>query len=446
MKVITRFAPSPTGRLHVGNIRTALVNWLLAKSKNGTFILRIDDTDLERSKDFYVEAIKEDLLWLGITWDKTFSQSLRMEKYEVAKQRLIDSGRLYRCYETQEELALRKKNLLSRNLPPIYDRASLKLTKDQIASLESQGIKPHWRFLLNDSPISWVDGVKGEMHFDSGNLNDPILIRADGSMTYTLASVVDDIEFGITDIVRGDDHLSNSATHIQIFEALGALAPKFAHLSLLKSKDSEISKRLGGFDIKSLRDEGIEPMAIAAFLAKIGTSEAIQPHWDLKELIETFSIEKFSKSPITYDKVDLEKLNEKIVHGMSYEIVRERLETEKIPLIDRSFWELAKHNISNLKQINIWWEICNTVLYPGEDIDYSLTKVLATILPKEPWDQSTYDNWILAMNKVTNVKGKELFMSIRRALSGLESGPELRKLLTLIGYEKAFKRLNGIAA
>ena len=445
MKVITRFAPSPTGFLHVGNVRTAIINWLFARSAGGKFVLRIDDTDVERSESRYVEAIERDLQWLGLEWDELSFQSKRLEKYEEAKKKLIESGRLYPCYETQQELALKKKNLLSRNLPPIYDRASLRLTAARKEQYEKQGIKPHWRFLINDSAISWNDGIRGLMNFVPSNLSDPVLIRADGSMTYTLASVVDDIEFGITNIIRGEDHLSNSAVHVQIFEALDAKSPDLAHLSLLASKDQEVSKRLGGFDIYSLRQAGIEPMAINSFLAKIGTSDAVYPYQNMQDLIKSFALSKLGKSPSNYDQSELERLNAKLIHAMPYEIAKDRFKNEGLEDVGEEFWEVAKYNIKTLQEISLWWQICNTVLEPVP-MNHKLTKQAATVLPKEPWDINTWSIWIEEVKKTTKRSSKELFMSIRKALTGLDSGPELKTLLILLGYEKTFARLNGKSA
>ncbi|WHQ47053.1 MAG: glutamate--tRNA ligase [Candidatus Midichloria sp.] len=445
MKLITRFAPSPTGFLHVGNVRTALINWLFARSTGGKFILRIDDTDTERSETTYIEAIKRDLQWLGLEWDELFFQSERLEKYEAAKQKLIENGRLYPCYETQEELALKKKNLLSRNLPPIYDRASLKLTTSQKEQFEKQGIKPHWRFLISELAIAWNDGIKGPMSLVPGNLSDPVLIRADGSMTYTLASVVDDIEFGITNVIRGEDHLSNSAIHIQIFEALNARSPNLAHLSLLTSNEQEISKRLGGFDIYSLRQVGIEPMAINSFLTKIGTSDPIYPYQNMQDLIRNFVLSDLGKSPSNYDQRELEILNAKLIHAMPYKIAKKRFETEGLDDVGEEFWEITKHNIANIREISSWWQICNTILEPTA-MDYEITKKAATVLPKEPWNIDTWSTWIEEVKKITKKSGKELFIPIRKALTGLESGPELKTLLILLRYKKTFDRLNGKSA
>ncbi|AIF80872.1 glutamyl-tRNA ligase [endosymbiont of Acanthamoeba sp. UWC8] len=442
MSVITRFAPSPTGYLHVGNVRTAIVSWLFARSMGGKFILRIDDTDVERSKDEYTEAIKEDLKWLGLDWDRIEFQSNRVEKYEAVKERLIKEGRLYPCYETKEELEMKKKIMLNRNLPPIYDRASLKLSDEKKRELEEQGIKPHWRFLIDKEDIVWDDGVRGNLHFKAANISDPVLIRADGSMTYTIATVWDDIEFGITDIIRGEDHVTNSAIHIQIFKALGSTPPNFAHLSLLNSKSGEISKRIGGFDIRSLRESGIEPMAINSFLAKIGTSDPIEIKSSLEELIKDFSIKKFSKSPVNYDISELERLNTKLVHNLKYSEVKERLNGLNIGEVDESFWEAVKPNINTIKEVELWSKICREDITPTID-DKDFTASAAELLPEEEVTINTWDEWISKIKEKTGKSGKNLFMPLRKAITGMEHGPELKYILPLIGRDKIIARLGG---
>lgn len=442
MPVITRFAPSPTGLLHVGNIRTALINWLYSKSNLGKFILRIDDTDHERSKVEYVDAIKRDMEWLNINWDAIFFQSQRMERYELAKNKLIDDNRLYPCYETTEELAFKKKILLSRNLPPIYDRSALKLTREQINSFQAQNIKPHWRFLLKDEEIRWNDGIRGDISFLASNLSDPVLFRADGTMTYTLASVVDDIDFGITDIIRGEDHISNSATHIQIFESLKAIPPKFAHLSLISVKNQEISKRVGGFDIERLRNKGIESMAINSFLAKLGTSDPIQYRFTLEELINEFSLTKFSKAIANYDIAEVERINTKLIHNMPYNQIKNKLDDIGMQDCNMEFWEVIKHNLNTLQDVKIWWQICHVKLKPTI-IDLTFTKQISNLLPQGKWDIHTWDKWISDVKSTTKRTGKDLFVPIRLALTGQEHGPELKYLLPLLGSTKTYARLNG---
>lgn len=449
MPVITRFAPSPTGLLHVGNARTALINWLYTRSHNqdGKVILRIDDTDVERSKKEYELKIIEDLKWLGLDWDEKFNQSDRFDRYEEAKHHLIKTGRLYPCYETVEELALKRKIQLSNNMPPIYDRASLKLTDKQKAELEASGIKPHWRFLMKEGTINWNDKIRGEMSFNAANLSDPIIERADGTKTYTLCSVVDDIDYSITNIIRGEDHIANSATHIQIFEALDAPhIPTFAHLSLLTAKGAEISKRIGGFDIESLKAHGIEPMAINSMLAKMGTSDPIEYRMHIQELINEFSFKKFGKASVTYDIDDLKRLNSKIVRNLDYDDVKDRLNAKGMGDITKNFWDVVKRNINTVDEIQEWWIICNMKVEP-KIINLEFTTMSASLLPKGvEWDENTWNNWLTEVKKHTDLKNKELFSPIRLALTGLEHGPELKFLLPLIGYDKAFARLTGNAA
>lgn len=440
---ITRFAPSPTGLLHIGNCRTALIAWLMIRSLNGKFLLRIDDTDKTRSKREYEDGIKRDLEWLGLNWDSTFRQSERMSLYLEAKNKLIASGRLYPCYESQEELDIKGKNLIKQGLPPIYDRASLKLTDQKKRDLLSNGIEPHWRFLLAPDAISWHDMIRGNMQFKSEHITDPILFKADGSMTYTLASVVDDIESGITYIIRGEDHLTNSATHIQIFKALGAEhIPQLAHLSLMKSKTGEISKRLGGFDIASLRDQGIESMAINSFLAKIGTSDPIECYLDLNALLETFDIKKYSKAPINYDFTELQKLNSKLIHHMAFPIAKDRLDALDMPFADEKFWNAMHGNINIISDAKIWYSVCYEQIIKPQNLDQDFLNTAAHLLSKiELWDESIWDKWIDIIKTNTTKRGKDLFLPLRIALTGEESGPEMKLLLPIIGREKSIYRL-----
>lgn len=442
MRLLTRFAPSPTGLLHVGNVRTALVNWLYTHSKGGKFLLRIDDTDKERSRAEYVDAIKEDLSWLGLTWDSYFHQSERLHRYEAAKQTLLDKGRLYPCYETPEELEVKRKMQLGRGLPPIYDRAALTLTEAQKAEYEQQGKQPHWRFLLDKEPIAWVDEIRGETNFDPSKLSDPILIRADGSYLYMLPSVVDDIDEGVSHIIRGEDHVTNTAIQVQIFKALGATPPSFAHLPLVTSKEAGISKRTGGFDIQSLRAEGFEPMTINSFLCKLGTSQPIEAKASLRELADVFAISEFGRAPTHYDIADLERLNAKLLHSLSFKQVQEQLSALGLHDVDEAFWEAVKPNITKLKEVKEWWRICKTPLKP-EIEDKAFTVQASTWLPEGEWDETTWEHWVSIVKEHTGRKGKALFMPIRKALTAMEHGPELKQLLPLIGREKALKRLQG---
>ena len=415
MTVKTRFAPSPTGMLHVGNVRTALINWLFTKAHSGIFMLRMDDTDLLRSKPEYETGIKKDLEWLGLHWDEFAKQSERIARYEEVKQQFIADGRLYPCYETQEELDMKRKMLLNRGLPPIYDRSALKLTKAQHEEYLSKGLKPHYRFKLEDNLIEWEDLIRGHIQFQAKNLSDPIVIREDGSMTYILCSAIDDIDFGITHILRGEDHISNTAIGIQITQALDRTPPKIGHTSLLQSKSGEISKRLGGFDIHSLREAFIEPMAINSLLAKIGTSDSVEPIKNLDQLIEEFEIGKFSSSAVNYDFNDLLQLNHKLILNSSYEEMKSSLNKLDLP-IDHEFWQATYSNLNTINEIADWWKICNEEVTPiiaQENIEF--LEIARHLLPKEDWDLSTWDDWVKKIKEKTGRQGKQLFMPIRLA-------------------------------
>jgi glutamyl-tRNA synthetase len=437
MSLITRFAPSPTGLLHIGNVRTALTAWSLAQKESGKFILRIDDTDKIRSEETFVEAIKEDLTWLGISWDQTFKQSERINRYQEAKEILIAAGRLYPCYESQEELDIKRKNQLKLGLPPIYDRAALKLTDQDKKRLENLGIKPHWRFLLEPGLIKWDDLIRGPIEFNSEKLTDPILFKEDGSMTYTLASVVDDLDFNISHIIRGEDHLTNSATHLQIFKALAAIKlPSLGHLSLMVSKKGEISKRLGGFDIRGLREAGIEAMAINSFLSKIGTSDPVEAFESLEALIKTFDLKKASKSPINYDFEELARINAKLIHRKSFQEVKKILGLE----ITEDFWLAIRGNINNLQEVENWMRICHGEIIKDEILDQDFLKLAASLLPEEI-TQETWSLWTKEISRVSGKKGKELFLPLRLAITGLNHGPDMNYLLPLIDREKIINRL-----
>lgn len=439
-----RFAPSPTGLLHVGNVRTALINWLYAKSLGGSFLLRIDNTDRERSKEEYTQGIKQELTWLGITWDEYAEQIDRVGRYSEIVQQLTEAGRLYPCFETQEELEVKRKLQLGRGQPPIYDRAALNLTQEQIEQYKAEGKKPHWRFKLADSTISWEDQVRGTITFEGKHLSDPILIRECGTPTYMLPSVIDDMDMHITHIVRGEDHISNTAIQLQLFEALEAKMPQFAHLSLIKSKEDKISKRKGGFDIESLRtEEGIDAMAINSLLAKIGSSDPIELRNTMEELIAEFDISKFSKAQANYDLEELKRLNSKRIHQLSYEDVKPQLAALGLQDVDEAFWLAVRPNIMTMHEISTWWECCCTDISPeiAEEDKAFLTQA-ATLLPAaENWNDNTYQEWTALLKEQTGRKGKQLFMPLRKALTGQEHGPELKVVLQLLGYDKAYARL-----
>ncbi len=429
MKTRLRFAPSPTGYIHAGNVRTALVNFLFAKKTGGEFMLRIDDTDTERSKDEYIEAIKKDLAWLGITYDRTFKQSERFARYEEVKQKLIADGKLYPCYETQEELDTKRKFQMKRGAPPIYDRGALKLTAEEKAAFEAQGRKPHYRFQLTPTDIVWNDMVRGETKFNGANLSDPILFREDGSLIYMLCSVVDDGDYEVTHIVRGEDHVTNTAIQIQIAQALGYKLPEFAHIALLKAKDGELSKRVGGFDIGALREKGIEPQAILSLLAKMGTSDAIDAK-SMEELIAEFDFDKFGRAIAIYNPEDLDRLNHKVVAQLPYSAVKERVG------VSEEFWNAVRGNIKTVAEANEWFEICSDNLKPVVQ-DAAFLQEAAKYLP----DNLDFSAWMDAVKNATGKKGKELFMPIRLALTAREHGPELKAILPLIGRDRVLKRL-----
>jgi len=433
-----RFAPSPTGYLHVGNIRTALINWLFVRKAGGHFLLRIDDTDTARSEQRFTHGIREDLDWLGLNWDEERHQSPRFDEYKKAADKLAQAGRLYACYETAEELDVQRKMQASRGLPPIYNRAGLKLSEEQKKAYESQGRRPHYRFLLNDEQMSWNDLIRGQVAMKASTMSDPVLIREDGVPVYTLASVVDDGDFAITHVIRGEDHVSNTAVQIQLYRALGYDVPEFAHMALLKTKEGEMSKRLGGNDIRALREAGILPMAINSLLAKIGTSDAVEVFADMQGLVDGFDFKKFGRAPANYDVAELEKLNEKLLHQLPFGAVAERID-----FADEAFWLSVRANVKSLSEVRQWWDIVNGEVASGlESEDKKFTQATAALLPPEPWDEATYDVWLARVKPTTSRKGKELFMPIRRALTGLEHGPELKKLLPLLGPQRVLKRLS----
>lgn len=442
MTVITRFAPSPTGLLHIGNARTALVCYLIARKNGGKFMLRLDDTDTERSTEAFATAIQEDLKWLGLNWDSMARQSDRLARYEEIKHKLVADGRLYPCYETAEELDMKRKLLVGRGLPPMYDRAALQLTDAQKKAFEAQGIKPHWRFKMADTTIAWDDQIKGTTTFEGKNLSDPVLIRANGTPTYLLPSAIDDMDFGVTHIIRGEDHVTNTAIQIQLFEAIGGKVPVFAHNALMKAKEGKISKREGGFEIASLRSDGIEVMTILSFLARLGTSDPIEPRTSMQELLDNFDITRFSKNAAIYEEVELERLNPKVLHKFTYADVKNRPE---LAGIDEEFFTSVQPNLTHLHEIRQWWEICKEKLTPVIE-DAGFTQQASQLLPSGTWDQNTWGIWINEVKNATGRKGKDLFMPIRKALTARDNGPELKDILPLIGNEKAVARLNGKAA
>jgi glutamyl-tRNA synthetase len=443
MSIRVRFAPSPTGRLHVGNIYVALNNWLFAKRQSGAFLLRLDDTDRERSTLAHAAVIEDDLKWLGLEWDAFARQSDRIDIYEAAAARLKASGRLYACYETAEELALRRKVQLSQGKPPVYDRAALNLTDADRARLEAEGRRPHWRFKLEPRTVEWNDLVRGAQHIDESSQSDPILIREDGTFLYTLPSVVDDVELEISHVIRGNDHVTNTATQIQIYEALGAKSPAFAHLPLLVDAGGDgLSKRLGSLSIMQMREEGLEPMAINGYLARIGTGHAVEPVRELDALVAEHDLAKFGKTSPRFDPEELRHLNARLLHATSFDEVKPQLAALKFEQVDPALWEAARGNLEKIGDIALWQRICRSEIAPVVQ-DGGFAAKAAELLPNEPWDGETWKAWTQAVQKSTGKKGRDLFMPLRLALTGLDHGPELKVLLPLIGRARALKRLRG---
>lgn len=445
MKTTVRFAPSPTGRLHAGNIRTALFNFLFARKTGGSFILRLDDTDTERSTREFARGIEKDLRWLGIEWTKEVRQSERFALYAAAVEQLKASGRLYPAYETPEELEVKRKRQLARGKPPVYDRAALKLTAEERGKLEEEGRKPHWRFLLEQRDVVWDDLVRGRQHVDAASLSDPVLVRADGTYLYTLPSVVDDIDLGITHVIRGEDHVANTAPQIQLFEALGAKPPAFGHHNLLVSADGQaLSKRDRSLAIEGLRAEGIEPLAVVSYAAVLGTSDPIAPHASLDEIVPGFDFAKLSRAPARFDPHELRLLNAKLLHMLPFNAVADRLRAMGVAGGDE-FWEAVRGNLAVLAGAKIWWEVVSGQLQPVIE-DAKLCREAAALLPPEPWDGETWSAWSSAVKQATGAKGKALFAPLRLALTGREHGPELKQLLPLIGRTRAAARLEGKTA
>jgi glutamyl-tRNA synthetase len=441
-KPIVRFAPSPTGLIHIGNARTALLNALFARREGGTFILRFDDTDLERSRREYAEAIERDLAWLGIAPNLIVRQSERFALYDEAADRLRTLERLYPCYETPEELEFRRKRQLARGLPPVYDRAALQLTDEDRKRLEGEGRQPHWRFRLDHRTVAWTDLVRGDSHVDCASLSDPVLVREDGTYLYTLPSIVDDIELTVTHVIRGEDHVTNTAVQIQLFEAFGSPAPAFGHHNLLTTASGEgLSKRLGHLSLASLREAGLEPQAVASLAVLVGSAEAVRPVADLDELARLVDFAHISRAPAKFDESELEHLNARLVHAMPYEQARERLAALGVGG-GEAFWLAVRTNLTKLPDALAWWQVVTGPVTPAIQ-DPAFAETAAAALPAAPWDGSTWKAWTEAVKAATGAKGKALYMPLRLALTGLDHGPELAGLLPLLGPEKVRARLSG---
>ena len=437
---VTRFAPSPTGYLHVGNLRTALMNYLIARASGGSFILRIDDTDPERSKEEYVDAIREDLEWLGLTWDREERQSTRLDRYAAAADALRDKGRFYEAFETPTELDLKRKKQLNMGQPPVYDRAALSLSdaeKDALRTERGDGV---WRFKLDQSRIEWTDGILGDISIDAASVSDPVLIRADGQVLYTIASVVDDTEMGVTHVVRGSDHVTNTATQIQIIEALGGTVPNFAHHSLLTGPQGEaLSKRLGTLALRDLRESGVQPMALLSHMARLGSSDPVELRTSMDELVAGFDLTKFGSAPTKFDVQDLYPLTGRYLQGLPVEAVADTLTGLGVPDdLAETFWGVCRENIETLNDLSQWWALCRDGADPvidNEDKDFVASAM--AMLPEGPFDGTTWGSWTSAVKEATGRKGRGLFMPLRKALTGQSHGPDMGQLMPLLQVIKA---------
>ncbi|WP_444667247.1 glutamate--tRNA ligase [Cereibacter changlensis] len=439
MTTVTRFAPSPTGYIHVGNLRTALMNWMIARKNGGTFILRLDDTDQERSKQEYSDGIMEDLEWLGLTWDRVERQSARLDRYAEAADQLRGAGRFYECFESPVELDLKRKKQLNMGKPPVYDRAALRLTEAEKAELRKER-GGYWRFELVQERIEWADGILGPISIDAASVSDPVLIRADGQVLYTFASSVDDIDMGVTSIVRGADHVTNTATQIQIMQAMGGTPPAFAHHSLLTGPQGEaLSKRLGTLSLRDLRARGVEPLALLSLMARLGSSKPVEVASSHEELIAGFDVSSFGAAPTKFDAEDLFPLTRHVVQAMPFARVADRIRALGVPDdLAEGFWRVAKDNITVLDDLGAWWVLFRDGAEPMIDPeDAEFIKQAMTLLPEGPYTQATWGEWTAAVKEATGRKGKGLFMPLRKALTGQAHGPEMADVMPLLQTVRA---------
>ncbi|WP_394648480.1 glutamate--tRNA ligase [uncultured Sphingomonas sp.] len=440
MTVITRFAPSPTGLLHVGNIRTALHNWMWAKAQGGRFLLRIDDTDAQRSEERFVDAIRADLAWLGLHPDAEERQSARTARYEAVFEELRAAGHIYPAYETAQELDLKRKIQRGRGLPPVYDRAALALTDADRAALAADGVRPHWRFKLDHAaPIAWIDLIRGPQAFDAATMSDPVIRRADGSWLYMLPSAIDDMDMRVTHVVRGEDHVTNTALQLQMFAAMGARAPAFAHEALLTGAEGKLSKRLGSLGVDAFREQGIEPAAIVSLLARLGTSLAVEPHLDPAPLLDTFDFAHFGRAPARFDERELAQVNARIVHQLPFAAVADRLPAG----MDAAAWDAIRPNLETVGGAAEWWHVVEGPVdapAPGEEAAYLAQA--AEVARAIDWSVDPWHALTTALKEATGRKGKPLFLPLRRALTGRDHGPDMAALLPLIGRDRAIARLD----
>lgn len=445
---VFRFAPSPTGYIHIGNARTALWNALLAKKLGGTFILRFDDTDIERSKQIYADAILEDLAWLGVTPDRIERQADKIFTiYRNAWNEFRSRNLIYPCYETAEELDRKRKRQQARGLPPIYDRAALALTAEDRAKLEGEGRRPHWRFKLSGKTVRWQDGVRGDCHIETASLSDPVLVRGDGTFLYTFASVIDDIDMGVTDILRGEDHVANTAVQIELFEAFGAIPPRFSHHNLITTlTGEEMSKRTGSLSIRSFREEGVDPLAVALVAVLTGTAEPVRPVADLAALADLLDLSKFSRALTKFDPAEIRDLSTRLLHAKPFDEIAPKLAALGIsgPKAE-AFWAALHGNINRIEEAQDWWALITTSQHfagqAGDIMEPEFLAQAAGLLPPEPFDLTTWQAWTSALQAATGRKGKALFMPLRLALTGREAGPELKAVLPLLGRSEALSRL-----
>ncbi len=445
MSIVTRFAPSPTGRLHVGNIRTALHNWMLAKKHGGRFLLRIDDTDATRSREEFVVAIRADLAWLGLHPDGEERQLARFALYEAQFARLVEAGRVYRAYETAQELDLKRKVQLGRGLPPIYDRAALMLSEAEHDSMAARGTAAHWRFKFDwDAPIAWIDGIRGPQAFDPRQISDPVVRRADGSWLYMLPSAIDDVAMGVTDVLRGEDHVSNTAAQLQMFAALGAEPPQFAHEALLVGSEGKLSKRLGSLGMAELREAGIEPEALVALLARLGTADPVDAKLGVADLAASFDLTRFGRAPARFDEAELHRVNAAVVHRLPFARVAQLLPAKMIESgMGEAAWDAIRPNLAHIDEAAGWWRVVTGPVEPApfdaETGDF-LAQAANVAIDIE-WDSDPWRALTAALKEATGRKGKALFLPLRQALTGKDHGPDMAALLPLIGREAAIARL-----
>ena len=435
----TRFAPSPTGYMHIGNLRTALFNYLISRKSGGTFILRIDDTDPERSKQVYVDGIKQDLEWLGLHWDRVEHQSDRFDRYAEIADQLRDMGKFYECFETPVELDLKRKKQLNMSKPPVYDRSGLALTEAERDELRSERAA-HWRFMLDQNRIEWADGILGDLSIDAASVSDPVLIRGDGQVLYTLASICDDTDMGVTHVVRGSDHVTNTATQIQMIRAIGGTVPEFAHHSLLTGPKGEgLSKRLGSLALRDIRESGVQPMALLSHLARLGSSDPVELCGSIDEIVAGFDLKKFGSAPTKFDKADLYPITAKYLQSLDLSAVLGKISAMGVPTDEaETFWNAVRGNILTLKDLDGWWGLIQKGADPKiDDEDQEFVSRAIALLPDRPFDNQTWSTWTQEVKVATGRKGKSLFMPLRKALTGMSHGPDMGTLLPLL---KVIKR------